>query len=101
MCAWLCVTLCATSKVNGGPHSLVSLFWGSQAEKFGNHWYSVQERLHQYGLEVPKYEWATPAKVVENDLAEIPWHFQIQNDKLVVANQPDIMLIDNRRGQWC
>ncbi len=37
MCAWLSVTLCATSKVNGDPQSLVSLFCGSQAEKFGNH----------------------------------------------------------------
>ncbi len=37
VCAWPCVTLCATSKVNGGPQFLVSLFWGSQAEKFGNH----------------------------------------------------------------
>ncbi len=29
--------LCATSKVSGGPQSPVSLFWGSRAEKFGNH----------------------------------------------------------------
>ncbi len=36
VCAWLCITLSATSKVNGGLQSL-SLFWGSQAEKFGNH----------------------------------------------------------------
>ncbi len=35
-----CLMLCATSKVNWGPQSLVLLFWGSQAEKFGNHCFS-------------------------------------------------------------
>ncbi len=45
MCAWLCITLCATFKLSRGPQSLVSLFWGSRAKKFGNHWARVPLEL--------------------------------------------------------
>ena len=51
----------------------------------------------EFGLEVPRSEWKTPPKVVENDQAKILWDFQIQTDKLVMANQPDIVLIDKQQ----
>ena len=51
----------------------------------------------EYGLEVPILEWKTPPKVVENDWARILWDLQIQTDKLVLANQPDIMLIEKEQ----
>ncbi len=38
VCVWLCTTLYATSRDDGGPQSGVLLFWGSWAEKFGNPW---------------------------------------------------------------
>lgn len=33
-------------------------------------------------------------KVVENDKAKILWDFQIQTIKLVMANQPDVVVVD-------
>ena len=33
--------------------------------------------------------------MIENDKAKILWDFQIQTDKMVVANQPDIVMVDN------
>ncbi|XP_051931065.1 uncharacterized protein LOC127607055 [Hippocampus zosterae] len=51
----------------------------------------------EYGLETPRSKWETPPKVVENDRAKILWDFQIQTDKMVMANQPDIVIID--KGQ--
>ncbi len=51
----------------------------------------------EYELEVPRSRWKTPPKVVENDRAKILWDFQIQTDKMVVANQPDIVVVDK---QW-
>lgn len=36
--------------------------------------------------------------VVENDWAKILWEFQIQTDKIVVANQPDIVVVDKQRN---
>ena len=37
----------------------------------------------------------TPSKVIDNDWGKILWDFQIQTDKMVVANQPDIVMVDN------
>ncbi len=51
----------------------------------------------EYGLEVPRSEWATPPKVVENDRAKILWDFHIPTDKVVMANQADIVLIDKQQ----
>ena len=42
----------------------------------------------KYELEVPKSNWETPPKVVENDRAKILLDFQIQTNKQVMANQP-------------
>ena len=39
-----------------------------------------------YRLEFPK--------MVDNDRTKIPWDFQIQTDKLVMANQPDIVVVN-------
>ncbi|TWW57300.1 hypothetical protein D4764_07G0000190, partial [Takifugu flavidus] len=46
----------------------------------------------EYGLEVPGSRWETPPKVVENKQAKILWDFQIQTNKMVVANKPDKVL---------
>ncbi|CAL9694852.1 unnamed protein product [Knipowitschia caucasica] len=51
----------------------------------------------EYGLETPRSKWETPPKVVENERAKILWDFQIQTDRMVMANQPDIVVVD--KGQ--
>ncbi|TWW61003.1 hypothetical protein D4764_05G0010930 [Takifugu flavidus] len=51
----------------------------------------------EYGLEVPGSRWETPPKVLENKQAKIPWDFQIQTDKMVVANQPDIVVVNKHQ----
>ncbi|CAI5660153.1 unnamed protein product [Oreochromis niloticus] len=38
-----------------------------------------------------------PPRVVENDRAKILWDFQMQTDKMVVANQPDIVVVDKQK----
>ncbi|TWW64336.1 hypothetical protein D4764_03G0013440 [Takifugu flavidus] len=48
----------------------------------------------EYGLEVQGARWETPPKVLENKQAKMLWDFQIQTDKMVVANQPDIVVVD-------
>lgn len=35
--------------------------------------------------------------MVENDQTKILWEFQIQVDKLVMGNQPDIVVMDKQR----
>ena len=51
----------------------------------------------EYGLEVPGSRWKTPPKVIQNDRAKILWDFQFQTDKLVMANQPDIVVVDKEQ----
>ncbi|KAK7930437.1 hypothetical protein WMY93_006832 [Mugilogobius chulae] len=51
----------------------------------------------EYGLETPRSKWETPPKVVENDRAKILWDFQIQTDRMVMANQPDIVVVDKEQ----
>ena len=51
----------------------------------------------EYGLETPRSKWETPPKVIENDRAKILWDFQIQTDRMVMANQPDIVVIDKEQ----
>jgi len=48
----------------------------------------------KYGLEVPRSKWEISPKVVEKDRTKILWDFQIQTDKQVMANQPDIVVCD-------
>ena len=50
----------------------------------------LQNICTEYGLEVQM----SRVKVVENDRAKILWDFQIQTDKQVMANQPDIVVVD-------
>ncbi|KAF1377421.1 hypothetical protein PFLUV_G00200640 [Perca fluviatilis] len=50
----------------------------------------------QYGLEVPRSKWQAPPKVAENDRAKILWDFQIRTDKMMMANQPDILVVDKQ-----
>jgi hypothetical protein len=50
-----------------------------------------------YELETPDKWWEIPNKVQQNDQAKILWDFHIQTDKQVIANQPDIVLIDKSK----
>ena len=47
----------------------------------------------EYGLEVPGSKWATPPQVIENEPAKILWDFQILTNQMVVAYQPNIMVV--------
>ncbi|XP_055359974.1 uncharacterized protein LOC129603341 [Betta splendens] len=51
----------------------------------------------EYGLETPRSKWETPPKVVENERAKILWDFQIQTDRMVIVNQPDIVVVDKEQ----
>ena len=51
----------------------------------------------EHGLEVPKSKLVIPLKVVENDSAKILTDFQIQTDKVKVANQPNIVVTDKQQ----
>ncbi|XP_078808275.1 uncharacterized protein LOC144994388 [Oryzias latipes] len=51
----------------------------------------------EYELETPRPKWETPPKVVENERAKILWDFQIQTDRMVMANQPDIVVVDKEQ----
>ncbi|XP_068176488.1 uncharacterized protein [Antennarius striatus] len=51
----------------------------------------------QYGLEVPKSQWDIPPKVVENGKAKILWDFSFQTDKQLLANKPDIVVMDKEQ----
>ena len=51
----------------------------------------------QYGLEVPKPQWDITPKVVENNKAKILWNFSFQTDKQLLANQPDIVVVDREQ----
>ena len=35
--------------------------------------------------------------MIENERVNILWNFQVQIDKLVMANQPDIVVVDKRQ----
>ena len=50
----------------------------------------------EYGLEVPGSKWAMPPKGIESKGARILWDFQIQRNKMVMANQPHIMPVDKQ-----
>lgn len=39
----------------------------------------------------------TPLRVFENDQGKVPWDFQIHTDKMVLANQPGIAVVDKQR----
>ncbi|KAK1798039.1 hypothetical protein P4O66_000539 [Electrophorus voltai] len=51
----------------------------------------------KYGLEVPRSNCDIPPKVVENYCVKILWDFQIQADKMVMANQLDIVFVDKQQ----
>ncbi|KAF7655094.1 hypothetical protein LDENG_00060930, partial [Lucifuga dentata] len=51
----------------------------------------------EYRLEVPKSKWETPPKVVENGRAKVLWDFKFQTDKQLLANQPDMVVVDKEQ----
>ena len=53
--------------------------------------------MHEYGLEVLGSRWETLPKVIENKCVKILSDFQIQTDKLVMANQPDTVVVDKHQ----
>lgn len=54
----------------------------------------VASKCLQYTHIIPRSKWEMPPKVDENDQANILLNFQIQRDKLVMANQLDIVVVD-------
>lgn len=54
----------------------------------------VASKCLQYTHIIPRSKWEMPPKVDENDQANILLNFQIQTDKLVMANQLDIVVVD-------
>ncbi|XP_061895633.1 prominin-1-A-like [Entelurus aequoreus] len=52
---------------------------------------------NQYGIEVPKSQWAIPQKVGKNNRAKDLWDFSFQTDKKLLANQPDIVVVDKEQ----
>ena len=53
----------------------------------------------EYRLDPPKSRWETPQKVVENNRTKLQRDFQIQTDRRVLANQPDIVAVDKQRKE--
>ena len=53
----------------------------------------------EYGLDPPKSRWETPQTVVENNRAKVLWDFHIQTDRKVLANQPDIVIVDKQKKE--
>ena len=51
----------------------------------------------EYELETPASRWEVPQRVVENKRAKILWDFPVQTDKHVIANRPDIVIIDKEK----
>ena len=47
-----------------------------------------------YGLSQPSEWWELPEKVIEKDRAKVLWDFYIRTDKQVIANKPDIVVVD-------
>lgn len=55
-----------------------------------------------FGLEDLRSKGDTSPGVVENNQAKLPWDFQIQTDKVLMANQPDIQdkfTVTSREGR--
>lgn len=55
-------------------------------------WLVYRNIYAKYELEVPRSKWKTPPKVIENDQVRILWNFQ-----MVMANQPDIVVVDKQQ----
>lgn len=55
---------------------------------------SVVYNCVKYGLEVPRSKRNIPLKVAKNEQAKVQWDFHIQPDKLVMANQSHIAVVD-------
>ncbi|KAF7642936.1 hypothetical protein LDENG_00248050 [Lucifuga dentata] len=51
----------------------------------------------EYGQEVPKSKWETPPKMIENGRAKVLWDFKFQTDKQLLANQPDMVVVDKEQ----
>ena len=60
----------------------------SQEQNRGTDHGSTRTSLLQTGS-----QWTTPPKVIANDQVRILWDFQIQTNKMVVANQLDILIV--------
>ncbi|KAF7666275.1 hypothetical protein LDENG_00113730, partial [Lucifuga dentata] len=39
----------------------------------------------------------TGRKVAENNRAKVPWDFKFQTDKQLLANQPDVVVVDKEQ----
>lgn len=60
-----------------------------------------QELAHKYGLvnqRVPYYKYS-PAPVLENDRAKLYWDRSVITDRTILANKPDIVLMDRAQSR--
>ena len=48
----------------------------------------------EYGLENSKSIWEIPPKMVETERTKILWDFSVLTDKVLMANQPYMMVVD-------
>ena len=48
----------------------------------------------EYGPKVLGSRWETAQNVIEKEQVKIRWELKIQTDKLVMANQPEIVVVD-------
>ena len=69
-------------------------------------WSRIGSYLLSTGTSVRSMGWKTqerenrktPAKVTENEGVKIQRDFQIQTDRMMMANQPDLLVVDKNRG---
>ncbi|XP_067945181.1 uncharacterized protein [Watersipora subatra] len=69
---------------------------GNDYPEWHNHVARVLYRslCNEYGLNKPQHSFEGPVEVNENDLAKILWDFYSRIHKHVLANQPDIVVVD-------
>ena len=53
----------------------------------------------EYGLDPPKSRRETLQKVVENNRAKLLWDVLIKTDRKVLANQPDMVVVDKQKKE--
>ena len=57
----------------------------------------MQNSSRDRELEVPRSKSGAPPKVAENDKAKVLWDVHIQTNRLQMANQPHIVVVDKQK----
>ena len=64
----------------------------------GDQWFVVYTNICAgIGQEVPRSKCLSPPKVAEKDESMILWNFQIRTNRMVMANQSDIVMVDKQQ----